>query len=56
VFINFLSIAQGSLSELDTQLELCVLLEFRQPEGLGELQEKLTKVDKMLTGLIRSLQ
>ena len=56
VFINFLSIAQGSLSELDTQLELCVLLGFLEPEGLGRLQEKLTKVDKMLTGLIRSLQ
>ena len=54
-FKNFLGIAQGSLSELDTQLDLCVLLEFLEAKVLGEVEEKLIRVDKMLTGLIRSL-
>ena len=54
-FKNFLSIAQGSLSELDTLLEICVLLAFLEPEVQGEVEERLIKVDKMLTGLIRSI-
>ncbi len=33
-FKNFLSIAQGSLSELDTQLELCVLLGYLSDEKM----------------------
>ena len=54
-FKNFLSMAQGSLSELDTQLELSVLLEYLSKENIEELVGQLTRVDKMLTGLIRSL-
>ena len=54
-FKNFLSMAQGSLSELDTQLELSVLLSYLNQENLKEITEELLKVDKMLTGLIRSL-
>lgn len=47
--------AQGSLSELDTQLELAVLLSYLNQENLKEITEEMLKVDKMLTGLIRSL-
>jgi len=54
-FKNFLSMAQGSLSELDTQLELSVLLSYLNQENLKEITEEMLKVDKMLTGLIRSL-
>ncbi len=54
-FKNFLSIAQGSLSELDTQLELSKLLGYISEEDFKELENQLMKIDKMLTGLIRSV-
>lgn len=47
--------AQGSLSELDTQLELSVLLGYLVKDDLQEVTSQLLGVDKMLTGLIRSL-
>ena len=54
-FRNFVSMAQGSLSELDTQLELAVLLGYLRREQLDKLSDQLLRIDKMLTGLIRSL-
>ncbi len=54
-FRNFLSMAQGSLSELDTQLELAVLLGFVSNANLDEITGQLLRIDKMLSGLIRSL-
>jgi len=47
--------AQGSLSELDTQLEIAVNLGYLVPEDIKEISELLLRVDKMLTSLIRSL-
>jgi four helix bundle protein len=55
-FKNFLSMAQGSLSELDTQLELALLLEYIERGKAEELSGLLLRVDKMLTGLIRSIR
>jgi four helix bundle protein len=52
-FKNYLHIAQGSLSELDTQLELAKRLNFLQPAQWEHLDEILERVDKMLSGLIR---
>jgi four helix bundle protein len=54
-FRNFLSMAQGSLSELDTQLEISVALGYIHKEHIQDLEEKVIRVDKMLTGLIRNL-
>jgi four helix bundle protein len=54
-FKNFLSMAQGSLSELDTQLEIAVNVGYLVPEDVKEISELLLRVDKMLTSLIRSL-
>ena len=54
-FRNFVSMAQGSLSELDTQLELSFLLGYLVKDDLQEISSQLLGVDKMLTGLIRSL-
>jgi len=54
-FKNFLSMAQGSLSELDTQLELAVLLGYTNTQNLNEISSQLLRIDKMITGLIRSL-
>jgi len=55
-FGNFLSIAQGSLSELDTQMDLTILLGYLSEDKVKEVDGQLLRVDKMLTGLIRSLR
>lgn len=54
-FKNFVSMAQGSLSELDTQLELSVILGYLDTENMQEIDVYLLRIDKMLSGLIRSL-
>ena len=53
-FVNFLHIAQGSLSELDTQLELSKRLKFIDDATWKNLDDKLIEEDKVLSGLIRS--
>lgn len=55
-FKNFLSMAQGSISELDTQLELSSSLGFLSIEKLEEIPGLLMRIDKMLTALISSLK
>jgi four helix bundle protein len=55
-FANFLHMAQGSISELDTQLEIAVALGYASRDGLASLVERLERIDKMLSGLIRSLR
>ncbi len=55
-FVNFLHIAQGSLSELDTQLELSRELGFLSAECWKQLDLMVMRVDKMLSGLIRSIK
>ncbi len=53
-FINFLHIAQGSLSELDTQLEISLGLSYLKHDSYNFLDKHMTDIDKMLTGLIKS--
>jgi four helix bundle protein len=52
--INFLHIAQGSLSELDTQLDISVDLGYLKLNERTRLDSLLVRVDKMLTAFIRS--
>lgn len=54
-FMNFLHIAQGSLSELDTQLELAFRLGYSSETVHATLDSRMEQIDKMLTGLIRHL-
>ncbi len=54
-FRNFLSIAQGSVSDLDTQLEIAVILGYLKPQRLEPISDLLLRIDKMLTSLIRKL-
>ena len=54
-FRNFLSVAQGSLSELDTQLELSLILGMLLKERYEQLDVKMLMVDKMLSSLIRNI-
>ena len=53
-FVNFLHIAQGSLSELDTQLELAKRLQFLDENTWKQMDDKLIEEDKVLSGLIKS--
>lgn len=55
-FINFLHIAQASLSELDTQLEIALRLDYMKIEVHDDIDKRLSDEDKMLSGLIRSLK
>ena len=52
-FVNFLHIAQGSLSELDTHLELAKRLGYLEQDNWTMLDGKIERIDKMLSGLIR---
>jgi len=52
--VNFFHIAQGSLSELDTQLDISVMLEYILPKDRTQIDQLLIRVDKMLTAFIRS--
>ncbi len=53
-FVNFLYIALGSLSELDTQWELSNRLNFISKDVWCEIDKKLQEETKLLSGLIRS--
>jgi four helix bundle protein len=55
-FIQFLCIATGSASELDTQIELSRSIGLTDVNSLTQLQEQTTKVLMMLRGLVRSLK
>ncbi|MBI5316436.1 MAG: four helix bundle protein [Nitrospirae bacterium] len=52
-FINYLHMAQGSLSELDTQLELAKRLGYVEHDNWLIFDQQVERIDKMLSGLIR---
>ena len=52
-FVNFLHIAQGSLSELDTQVELSLRLQYIDKSTWDILDNILIEEDKIISGLIR---
>jgi four helix bundle protein len=52
-FINYLHMAQGSLSELDTHLELARRLGYLAQDSWASLDRHVARIDKMLSGLIR---
>ena len=54
-FKQFLNIAQGSISELDSQIELALVLSFIDKKTYNRLIEDLNTISKMLYGLSRSL-
>ena len=53
--IQFLYIARGSLSELDTQLEICFRVGRFKKTVYDHLSSKLEEMSMMLNGLIISL-
>lgn len=51
--IQFYTIARGSLSELDTQVELCKILGLLEPLHTSRITTQINLVDSLLSGLIR---
>lgn len=54
-FSNFLAISLGSLSELDTQLELANRLGFIENPVFIQVQNHLTRAKKLVYGLKKSI-
>jgi len=55
-YIQFLYYAQGSMSELETQLDLSNRLSYLTAESLTKIEDIRERVGKMLYGLIRKLK
>ena len=55
-FVQFLYVAAGSASELDTQLEIAKRVPIGDPQDLERLQSEVERISMMLQGLIRSVR
>ncbi len=55
-FIRFLSIAQGSRAELETQLEICVQLNYIPKENLKTAETLSEELRKMIIALQNSMK
>lgn len=55
-FCHFLYVSQGSAFELETQLILALDLEYISQETFDTIEIEVTKVQKMLNGLINSIE
>jgi four helix bundle protein len=55
-YLRFISIALGSLAEVETQLVIANKLLFLNNEILGELLDKTGEIGRMLRGLQKSLK
>ena len=55
-YLQFLAIAQGSLAELETQLEIAFQLDYLNPDQLVMVRRKSTTVGKQLRSLRNSLR
>jgi four helix bundle protein len=54
-YVRHLSIASGSLMELETQLQIATRLGYLSPDTLAALMPRTEEVGKMLAGLQNSL-
>ena len=55
-FVRFLSIARGSVSELETQFLICERLGYIDTVNINIAVEHCREVGRMLHGLIKSLE
>ena len=54
-FLQFLSIAKGSKAELETQLILCVEINYLSPDDIAPIMALLEEIGRMINSLIASL-
>jgi len=55
-YARFLTIALSSLSELDTQLELCLRLKYCNPSEHKRIDDELASITGMLVALRRKIR
>jgi|WetSurMetagenome_2_1015567.scaffolds.fasta_scaffold1496321_1 four helix bundle protein len=54
-FVRFLRIAQASLSEFETLLEICFRLNYLEKEIFQSIQGRVCKLNAQLSGLIKAI-
>lgn len=54
--LHFLNIAQSSLSEIDTQIEIALDLDYLKKDSYESIELDLVEVQSLLGGLIRSIK
>lgn len=54
-YLRFVSISRGSLAELKTQLIICNRVGYLSEGSLSCIIARLVEIDKMLTGLMKTL-
>lgn len=54
-YSQFLSIARGSLYELETQIEICCRLKYLQKDESEKLLNEITEISKMISSLISKI-
>lgn len=55
-FLNFLTVADGSLAEVDTHLEVAARLGYMSHDQKQALLERVNELGRMLTGLRKSVR
>jgi len=55
-YIRFLQISIGSLYELQTQLEICLNLEYLSKQTFDDIHEQSREIERMLSSLINKLK
>ena len=55
-FVNFLSFARGSLAELETQLLICVRLEYFNYESIDKSMNLCKEIGKMINALMNKTE
>jgi four helix bundle protein len=54
-YLRFLQIANGSLCEMQTQLEISVNLGYLSKEGFSDIYEQSREIERMLSSLTKKL-
>lgn len=54
--LHFLNIAQASLSEIDTQIEISLRLGFVSQQVYEDVEIRVVEVEKLLSGLSKSIE
>ncbi len=55
-FANFIDIALGSAAELETQLTICLQINYTKQADYDKLTGELTEITRMLYGLLNRVQ
>lgn len=53
--LHFLNVVQGSLSEIDTQMEISCRLKYISQDEIERMEKELIQLQELLGGLIRSI-